>query len=963
MDLDDLVSPPSDFAPTTSPNHPLDKYINAIELSVQSQFRRRFNETSLLLARSFKVRSTIFGALFILETSLSSVLASNLQKLHGLEHRDNWSAKGLALYSYLDTNHQAAVPPTVPFRVAGGMSHSSSSSGIFFQGDAQSQIVGNSNLSSSFGNSSNSIPGSARSNLGPVSGDISNTVLNSVASSGPSVGASSLVTDANSGLSGGPHLQRSASINTESYMRLPASPMSFSSNNISISGSSVMDGSSVVQQSSNQDPNSQQVQQSQLHQGASSATSLPTSRIGQVPLSIGQRVPGSYIQEPNNTSQLQKKPRLDIKQEDILQQQVLQQLLQRQDSMQLQNPNPQLQAAIQQQRLRQQQQQLLQSMPPVQRAHMLQQQQQMQLRQQLQQQGMQPISSMKRPYDGGVCSRRLMQYLYHQRQRPPDNPIAYWRKFVAEYYSPRAKKRWCLSLYDNVGHHSLGVFPQAAMDAWQCDICGSKSGRGFEATFEVLPRLNEIKFGSGVIDELLFLDLPRECRFPSGIMMLDYGKAVQESVYEQLRVVREGQLRVIFTPDLKILSWEFCARRHEELLPRKLVAPQVNQLLQVAQKCQSTIAESGPDGVSQQDLQTNSNMVVTAGRQLSRSLELHSLNDLGFSKRYVRCLQISEVVNSMRDLMDFCREHKAGPIEGLKTFPRHSTAAKVQLQKMQEMEQPESIQGLPTDRNTLNKLVALHPVLSSQMSNNHHMAGRGSLSGSAQAALALTNYHSLLMRQNSMNSNSNSLQQESSSFNNPNQNPSAAFQGSAAILPRTMQNLPVGGYSSSHLLRPHQQPQRSLSSNGLLQQNHPQPSQGSQSLQQHMMQQLLQDMNNNNGVGMVQQQFLAGQSANGSMTRDGVGFGSNTASATAGPVSGPGGGVGHAPSRSNSFKAPSNSDSSAVGGNNGLSQKASDLPQNIHLADDLVQDIAQEFTENGFFSSDLDDDMTFGWKA
>lgn len=89
--------------------------------------------------------------------------------------------------------------------------------------------------------------------------------------------------------------------------------------------------------------------------------------------------------------------------------------------------------------------------------------------------------------------------------------------------------------------------------------------------------------------------------------MLEYGKAVQESVYEQLRVVREGHLRIIFTHDLKvwiiyqsavqvlyvffllyiklttlllpylfqILSWEFCARRHEELLPRKLVAPQV----------------------------------------------------------------------------------------------------------------------------------------------------------------------------------------------------------------------------------------------------------------------------------------------------------------------------------------------------------------------------------------------------
>jgi len=34
--------------------------------------------------------------------------------------------------------------------------------------------------------------------------------------------------------------------------------------------------------------------------------------------------------------------------------------------------------------------------------------------------------------------------------------------------------------------------------------------------------------------------------------MLEYAKAVQESVYEQLRVVREGQLRIIFTPDLKV---------------------------------------------------------------------------------------------------------------------------------------------------------------------------------------------------------------------------------------------------------------------------------------------------------------------------------------------------------------------------------------------------------------------------
>ncbi|KAI3458194.1 hypothetical protein Pfo_014857 [Paulownia fortunei] len=851
----------------------------------------------------------------------------------------------------------------VPSRVVGGMAQSSSSSGIFFQGDRQSQVPGNSQMSSNFGNSSHSVPGHARANMGPLSGDVSNAVLNSVASSGPSVGASSLVTDANSGLSGGPHLQRSASFNTDSYMRLPASPMSFTSNNISISGSSVMDGSSVVQQSSNQDLGSQ-AQQGQQHQGASSATSLPTSRMGQIQLPGGPRVPNSFIQDPTTISQLQKKPRLDIKQEDILQQQVLQQLLQRQDPMHLQNPNPQLQALIQQQRLRQQQQQqreqqqLLQSMPPMQRVQLLQQQQ---LRQQLLQQGLQPASGIKRPYDGGVCSRRLMQYLYHQRQRPADNTIAYWRKFVAEYYSPRAKKRWCLSLYDHVGHHSLGVFPQAAMDAWQCDICDSKSGRGFEATFEVLPRLNEIKFGSGVIDELLFLDLPRECRFPSGMMMLEYAKAVQESVYEQLRVVREGQLRIIFTPDLKILSWEFCARRHEELLPRRLVAPQVNQLLQVAQKCQSTISESGPDGVSQPDLQTNSVMVVTAGRQLARSLELQSLNDLGFSKRYVRCLQIAEVVNSMKDLMDFSTEQKVGPIEGLKNFPRLSSVPKVHMQKMQEMEQVGGPQGLPTDRNTLNKLMALHPGLNGSMNNNQHLVGRGPLTGSAQAALALTNYQNLMMRQNSMNSTHNSsLQQEASSpYSTSSQTPTTP--GPSGILPGTLQNSPVSGFSSGQASQRQQLQQYSPSGNGLLQHNQSLPSQGSQALQQQMIQQLLQDMSNKNNGTAVPQQSLPVQNQGGNISRDGLGFRSSPASTAAG--NGPGNGVGHPPSRSNSFKAASNGESPTPVGNIGFSQKASDLPQNLHLADELVPDVAHEFTENGFFNNDLDDNMNFSWKA
>lgn len=868
---------------------------------------------------------------------------------------------GLALESYLDSNHQGTVPVMGPSRVAGGLSQSSASSGIFFQGDAQSQNVINSHLGSPFGNSANSISGTGRSNLGPVSGDVNQTVLNSVANSGPSVGASSLVTDANSAFSGGPQLQRSASTNTESYLRLPASPMSFSSNNISASGSSVIDGPPTVQQVSHHDASVQQAIQSQQHlqQGGSSINSLPASQTSQLPLAMGARITNSFVQDPANLSQLQKKPRVDIKQEDILQQQVLQQLLQRQDGLQLQGHSPQLQAIIQQQRMRQQQQ-ILQAMPQMQRVHLQQQQQQQQLRQHLQQQSLQQMAAMKNPYEtGGVCARRLMQYLYHQRQRPSENTIAYWRKFVAEYYAPRAKKRWCLSLYDNVGHHALGVFPQASMDAWHCDICGSKSGRGFEATYEVLPRLNEIKFGSGVIDELLFVDWPRERRFPSGIMILEYAKAIQESVYEQLRVVREGQLRIIFTQELKILSWEFCARRHEELLPRRLVAPQVNQLLQVAQKCQSTHADGGSDGVSAQDLQTNSNMVVTASRQLAKSLELQSLNDLGFSKRYVRCLQIAEVVNSMKDLIDFCRDTKVGPIEGLKNYPRHASTSKLQNQRMQEMEQQfANIQGLPTDRNTINKLMAMQqPGINSpnMNGNNPNMITnpRGALSGPAAAAMALTNYQNIMTRQNSMNSNMNSLQhdQASSSLNNSaNPSPSSSFQ-------------PGGGFSNPQMAT------RSLSSNSLNHQNQP------NNQQQQMIQQLLQGMSGNNVAGQQKPTF-SGQNMNPTpnTTASGLGYGHGAPSTPTASSNVPGGGGGPALSKSSSFKAAaaSNSDSSAAGGGTGNSgfnnnknnnPKAADLPQKLCLTDDMVPDLPHDFAESGFFSSDLDDNMGYGWKA
>lgn len=788
------------------------------------------------------------------------------------------SLAGLALEGYLNRSHQLAAKPSPlvpPSRVSrgGGPLPSASASGIFFLGDGQSPTP------------SSSFSGTMRSGLGPGNPtDMNHRSLNSAAnSSGPSMGASSLVTDANSSLSGGPQLQRSSSINNESYTHLPASPLSFSSNNISCS--SVLDGSSIVQQSPQQEHVPKQGHSNNFaHSLMQDAAVLPA----------------------------EKRQRLEVRQGDVYQQQVIQQMLQRQHS-------PQLQAIIHQQRLaqaaqqQQQQQQILQSLPQLQRIQMYQQPQQPRPN------PVQLVSPARCPSDSGLCARRLMQYMYHQSHRPADNSITYWKKFVAEYFAPKAKKRWCLSLYNGVGNHVLGTFPQASMDAWQCGTCGSKSGKGFEATYEVLPRLNQIKFDHGVIDELLYLEMPREGRLSSGMMFLEYEKAVQESVYEQIRVVREGQLRIIFSPDLKILCWEFCARRHEELFPRRMMALQVNQLLHVAQKYQSAVNESGASGLSVQDLQASCNMFVAAGRQLARNLELQSLNDLGFSKRYVRCLQISEVVNSMKDLISFSQAHKMGPIDSLKNFSH--TTSKVPSQNMNDAEQIAPAQNLSIEQNE-DKLIASQHGLGNHFGNAHPTTRY--LNNTSHVAMPLNSYQYL-----------------SRNSANLDQNPLRSDPSFTVLNPVT--SLPFQSMSTANQQKQALQTQINMS----------QPSQANQHLQQHMIQQLLQELMNKG----VPPQSLNSPSVNcNNVTADVVGYsGPGAANKMAGPgrngseisigeTSG-GDAKGVVPSASDTLKLPTKSNNSCITSNNYNAKL--DALENMNLGD-LETDILREFSEDGF---------------
>nr|GMD75116.1 probable transcriptional regulator SLK2 isoform X3 [Ipomoea batatas] len=270
--------------------------------------------------------------------------------------------------------------------------------------------------------------------------------------------------------------------------------------------------------------------------------------------------------------------------------------------------------------------------------------------------------------DASICNRRLTQYLYHMRSRPTNNDMTYWKKFVSEYYAPCAKQRLCFSTCDNVGQQALNLFTEAALESWCCSICASKSSRGFEVIYETLPRLFKTKFESSILDEVLFLGWPREHRFPSGLLLLEYGKVVQESIYENFRIVHEGILRVIFRPDLKIFSWEFCVQRHEELLQYQSVARQIDHFVEAAEKYRSTITNSAE--ASSEGIQSCCDMFVKAELELARNVDLPLVNALGFSKKHFRCLQIAEIIGSMTDLVTISHELGVGPIESLKNYRR-----------------------------------------------------------------------------------------------------------------------------------------------------------------------------------------------------------------------------------------------------------------------------------------------------
>nr|XP_027076915.1 transcriptional corepressor SEUSS-like [Coffea arabica] len=259
----------------------------------------------------------------------------------------------------------------------------------------------------------------------------------------------------------------------------------------------------------------------------------------------------------------------------------------------------------------------------------------------------------------GMCALRLANYTRQMQLRPQDNNIEFWRSFVAEFFLPDVKKRLCVSSY---GRKPDGVVDKGE---WICNLCKVTPGHGFDITTEILPRLFKVKYENGAIKEHYHLEMPIEHKYSSNQTVLQCEKVTHETVFQQLRVYHVGRLRVAFSPDLKICSWDFCVQHHDELIPRKELLPLVNELGLISKKYHDAKKNSA---LPAQEIEASSSEKFSNSvSQLTKALQ-PIVNELGYEKRYMRHLQTSEIISSMKDIVDYSSKFGTGPIESMAKF-------------------------------------------------------------------------------------------------------------------------------------------------------------------------------------------------------------------------------------------------------------------------------------------------------
>lgn len=267
------------------------------------------------------------------------------------------------------------------------------------------------------------------------------------------------------------------------------------------------------------------------------------------------------------------------------------------------------------------------------------------------------------------CTARLMQFVHYQNKRP-NNSVEFWTAFVREYFALGAYMRIVLKGSSRSGHrndqeHELRVL---------------------EAPFEVLPRLFHIKYDSGLKEELLYLSDPQERETRTGNWILSSHLAVEESVFETLRIKRYGRLCVLLNPHMKIMSYEFNMLGHDFSIPQPVILNQLGAMMQELQHRQQAMSQATPSKLQKphEVLDLALNAIANMGHGLEA--EAARLVEHGYVRRYMRSMQIADMVNNMHDLMQMS-QHQPSPMLALQQF--HMAVSNGQHPS------PESLQSMP----------------------------------------------------------------------------------------------------------------------------------------------------------------------------------------------------------------------------------------------------------------------------
>ncbi|KAI9145087.1 LIM-domain binding protein-domain-containing protein [Paraphysoderma sedebokerense] len=221
---------------------------------------------------------------------------------------------------------------------------------------------------------------------------------------------------------------------------------------------------------------------------------------------------------------------------------------------------------------------------------------------------------------GGIITR-LIQFADLLGPSEYNKDYDFWKRMISEHFSETAAFRY------TIWHKTY------------------QESRAFELPSALIARFYQIQFESGVTRIQLSLSTPKEYTFKNAFMVEVPRASVITYFADGTHIISNGYLRVMFTLDMKIEDWELTTSDYTEFIPRAMVA-----------------------ALGEKDRNDNNNDEDQLNRLNSTSLPTTTVNDYGIPMKLMRCLEVSEVVDCMKDLMQICETQNVGPMAALTQF-------------------------------------------------------------------------------------------------------------------------------------------------------------------------------------------------------------------------------------------------------------------------------------------------------